>query len=296
MDAGIKIACPKCGWEPNGSPYWTCSCDHSWNTFDTRGKCPNCGKQWKDTHCPRCGDPSEHETWYHLIAETEQPIGEDQIELRRRKEIIETKLSDYGIKNQKISYLPYLALPEKEFQTLYEVGCRILVLWAISYVASRLDEREEIESWLKRTALWDKVTESERKLFTDDLPQKVLINFSWRFEAVIVLCWAVNLLAHLPNLDEEIPEEELDDLMLKLPIGEDPQLFLNTLTYRDKEEVFIENITNEMITGYLRDMMLSGPQEGLKVNPSVSFERHFALNWVRKFSEISEWDETDTST
>lgn len=84
--------------------------------------------------------------------------------------------------------------------------------------------------------------------------------------------------------------------MLKLPIGKDPQLFLNTLTYRDKEEIFIENITNEMITWYLRDRMLSGREEELKINPAVSFERHFALNWVRKFSEISEWDETDTST
>jgi len=296
MDAGVKIECPKCGWEPDGYPHWICSCGCKWNTFDTKGKCPDCGKQWNDTHCPRCSHPSEHDTWYHLIAETEQLIEEDQIELRRRKKIIETKLSDYGLKNQKISYLPYLVLQEEGFQTLHEVGCRILVLWAISYVASRLDEREEIASWLKRTKLWDKVTEPERKLFTDDLPQNVLISFSWRIEAVIVLCWAVNLLAHLPNLYEEMPEEELDDLMVKLPIGEDPQLFLNSLTYRDKEEIFIENITNEMITWYLRDRMLSGREEKLKINPAVSFERHFALNWVRKFSEISEWDETDTST
>lgn len=208
MSSETKIACPKCGWEPDGYRHWICSCGCKWNTFDTKGKCPDCGKQWKDTHCPRCGHPSEHEAWYHLIAETEQPFGEDQIELRRRKEIIETKLSDYGLKSQKISYLPYLELPGEEFQTPYEVGCRILVLWAISYVAGRLDEKEEIESWLIRTALWEKVTERERKLFTDDLPQKVLINFSWRIEAAIVLCWAVNLLAHMPKLDEDMPEED----------------------------------------------------------------------------------------
>jgi hypothetical protein len=296
MSTGIKITCPKCGWEPNGYHYWKCACGQTWNTFETKGKCPNCGKQWQDTHCPGCGDPSKHETWYHIFTEEEKSAVVNRAELTRRKEIIENRLFAYGIKDQKISYLPYLELPEEEFQTPHDVGRRILVLWAISFLASNLNDKEEIESWLKRTALWDNVSEREKKLFTEDLSQRALVDFSWRVEAVIVLCWAVNLLEDLPGLDSELTDEELDDLMARLPIGENPGFFLSTLTYRNREAIFIENIINEMITSYLRNLMFSDKKDKPDINPIISFERHYALNWVRKFGEIAEWDETDTST
>ena len=63
-----KIACPKCGWEPDGRPHWSCSCGHHWNTFETAGRCPSCGKHWKNTQCiPFAGGCSEwslHLDWY----------------------------------------------------------------------------------------------------------------------------------------------------------------------------------------------------------------------------------------
>jgi predicted RNA-binding Zn-ribbon protein involved in translation (DUF1610 family) len=59
-----KICCPKCSWEPDGHAYWTCSCGISWNTFETYGKCPGCGKIWRDTQCPECVKWSPHADWY----------------------------------------------------------------------------------------------------------------------------------------------------------------------------------------------------------------------------------------
>jgi hypothetical protein len=41
-----------------------CECLHVWNTFDTRGVCPACGHQWKETQCLRCQAWSPHEEWY----------------------------------------------------------------------------------------------------------------------------------------------------------------------------------------------------------------------------------------
>jgi hypothetical protein len=63
LDAG-RIRCPQCGWRPSRHDKWQCSCRHVWNTFDTRGRCPSCGKQWLDTQCPRCTQWSAHEAWY----------------------------------------------------------------------------------------------------------------------------------------------------------------------------------------------------------------------------------------
>jgi hypothetical protein len=36
-----------------------------WNTFETRGRCPGCRKQWRVTVCLACGVGSPHEDWYH---------------------------------------------------------------------------------------------------------------------------------------------------------------------------------------------------------------------------------------
>lgn len=66
----LKIACPKCSWEPDGGEYWGCSkCGHTWNTFETAARCPKCGFQYTDTQCipfrGGCHQMSPHEDWYH---------------------------------------------------------------------------------------------------------------------------------------------------------------------------------------------------------------------------------------
>ena len=61
----IKIYCPKCQWEPTPSSRWQCVCRCVWNTFDTGGVCPDCGKAWEETACPACHRFSPHRSWYH---------------------------------------------------------------------------------------------------------------------------------------------------------------------------------------------------------------------------------------
>ena len=69
------IRCPHCRWRPSESDRWQCecaftpeppfnSCGTSWNTFETRGRCPGCDHQWKWTSCIRCHKWSLHEAWY----------------------------------------------------------------------------------------------------------------------------------------------------------------------------------------------------------------------------------------
>lgn len=71
--AEVRIACPKCDWEPDGRPYWACDCGHIWNTFDTGGRCPSCRKQWEWTQCIQiaggCNETSPHLDWYRGLDE-----------------------------------------------------------------------------------------------------------------------------------------------------------------------------------------------------------------------------------
>lgn len=69
-----KIACPKCAWEPAPHHLWSCTCGHSWHTFDTIGRCPKCSKQWTETQCTYplnggCARWSPHIDWYKGLDE-----------------------------------------------------------------------------------------------------------------------------------------------------------------------------------------------------------------------------------
>ncbi len=65
-DNVFRIRCPLCQWQPGKHDRWLCNpgCGHSWNTFDTHGRCPSCEKQWRDTACFRCNEWSPHDDWY----------------------------------------------------------------------------------------------------------------------------------------------------------------------------------------------------------------------------------------
>ena len=78
----IKIRCPKCNWVPNEFSSWSCTCGHVWNTFDTYGVCPRCGKRWEYTQCLKspfsaaCGKYSKHEDWYIIPLDIQKLLGE----------------------------------------------------------------------------------------------------------------------------------------------------------------------------------------------------------------------------
>lgn len=61
----MKIRCPKCYYEPTSEDKWVCSCGWIWNTFDTMGHCPQCGKIWWETQCLSCHHWSAHHQWYY---------------------------------------------------------------------------------------------------------------------------------------------------------------------------------------------------------------------------------------
>jgi len=68
--SGVEIYCPRCAWHPEAASRWQCSrrlggCGCVWNTFDTRGICPECSYKWEITACLSCKQFSLHEHWYH---------------------------------------------------------------------------------------------------------------------------------------------------------------------------------------------------------------------------------------
>jgi len=63
----MKIRCPKCGWEPEKTSKWRCTaCEKKWHTFDTRGVCPACEKEYNYTQCQNldCTELSHFSDWF----------------------------------------------------------------------------------------------------------------------------------------------------------------------------------------------------------------------------------------
>jgi DNA-directed RNA polymerase subunit RPC12/RpoP len=61
------IACPECGFVPSKGMMWTCApdgCGGTFDTFETRARCPHCDAQFAWTACPGCGKASAHRAWY----------------------------------------------------------------------------------------------------------------------------------------------------------------------------------------------------------------------------------------
>jgi hypothetical protein len=221
----------------------------------------------------------------------------EALELRQRKYRIEATLIDMGIKNYRIA--PALSLNIETFQSPYDAGCRMLILYAISYASHNPRHRADLVEWLKAENLWNKVSPQEQAFFTEPQPaEDTLQDLSWRMEGVLTLAWALNLVPDLHEIDQPETDQAIDELFQSLPaFGDtDTHLFLNRLNYRDPGEILEENLVNEAVTTYFRGLRVSGQPNETQINPSISAERHFTLNWLRKFSGIEAWDDTDIST
>ncbi|WP_194777921.1 DUF4272 domain-containing protein [Pararhodonellum marinum] len=219
-------------------------------------------------------------------------------ELNNRKKRLEERLVKHGIKEYHIQYLPYLEFDEKKFSTPYVTGCRMMILYAVAYTASELDDREAITKWLKREELLSHVSPDERELLEGKLKnEQKIIDFSWQRECAYILAWALNLIKETPTPTEQVNDQQLDDFMNVIPaLGEELGDFLNELNYRDTTEIYDENLFHELATTYFRDLMFNGKKDNSDIDRNISFLRHQTLNWLRRFMDIEEWDETDTST
>ncbi|MEO6358901.1 MAG: DUF4272 domain-containing protein [Ferruginibacter sp.] len=218
--------------------------------------------------------------------------------LKGRKETIEQRLRKHGIFDTSITFLRYLMFDDKVFATPYEVGCRIMTINAILYTIEEPAKKQPIADRLKSANIWEHVSYREAQyLEGNETDQEQINEFSWQLEAAYILAWALNLVKERPSPSGSVTDEQMEDFFGNIaPLGDRLQDFLNGLTYRNTAEIFEENIFYEMTTAYFRDLLFNGREDTTDINRTAAFERHKALNWLRRFSDVKDWEETDTST
>src|SRR5690349_16821519 len=177
----VIIQCSACEWQPDGEIHWACSCGHRWNTFQTKGKCPECKIQWEQTWCPGCGKSTPHKDWYKTNEEIQAIDNAGDPLLRRKKKSLESRLIQYGIRNYRVSFLEYLDHSKETFKTPYDAGCRMIILHAMGCLVHDLDARPAFIEWFKQENIWEKVSPKEKEFLLSASPdERTLAELSWR--------------------------------------------------------------------------------------------------------------------
>lgn len=218
--------------------------------------------------------------------------------LQDRKSRIESKLKKYGIPNSEIKFLPYLQFNPDDFQVPQEVAKRTLILYALAHASNGQMARYKAKRWLKKEALWESMTETEQEFLNTLFPnEEIRTNYSWSIEAALVLNWTINSNESLSQIIEEFSLANTSSTLSSIPsIGSDTQDYISNASYRPLNEIFEENILNELVTSYFRDVYFSKEPDFTQINSGLSFERHKALNWVRQFNGIKAWEYVATDT
>ncbi len=211
---------------------------------------------------------------------------------RERKARIDARLAEWGVPVP--SHLPpVIAEPEVRWRTPAEVAGRALAL----YIVALRGESFAAQQALTTTQLRDRRPEAfsflspkEQAFLADTAPDDhAVTQFTWRYEALNVLLWALGLLDDLP-----MPNAICDVALMARTIDRCAELGA-AARLRAPGELLDTLDLHYRLHWRSRQCELDGQPMPADLDPGVILERHFALNWLVHF-EDADWDEVDTPT
>jgi len=211
------------------------------------------------------------------------------LEIRKAK--LEERLKKYELDNI-ITDIASFDETQYNYVDPIEAGERVFILLAIAFTAYNFDQTEKVMDWLKKEELWKSVSEKEKEFFRNPDPsdeEKQLLSF--RFEGAFILAWSLDKVRSAPQPESECNEEQVNEFLKQVPaIGSATDDFFAGLRYRSLPEVLDETCFYENATAYFKNIVTEDKENTSPVHSRASFERHLALNWLRKGGDKSYWD------
>jgi hypothetical protein len=157
--------------------------------------------------------------------------------LRERKARIEGRLRKHGITQTHITFLPYLEYDPGTFAEPYDVGCRIIIGFAIVYTIEEPSKKQAIFKWLQNEAMDKHLSATEVKYLETEIVEQQQINqLSWQLEAAYILAWALNVVSNRPSPSNQIGDAEMQEFFENVPaLGDSLDSFLSQLSYRNTD-------------------------------------------------------------
>lgn len=127
-------------------------------------------------------------------------------------------------------------------------------------------------------------------IYSTQPAEQDIIDMYFRYEASLLLQWAINWQSELPFADTVCNVESL----LKKGMQYD-QYKTTNVTLRSINELLDTLDLHYRLHWIIRDHQLKDQQLPKNIWPSTVQERHYALNWLTNF-ENADWDDVDTPT
>ncbi|MRW93668.1 DUF4272 domain-containing protein [Duganella sp. FT80W] len=190
---------------------------------------------------------------------------------------------------------PLVSEPELRVRAPEDILRRMLALFVVAIRAESLTSKTPIavaDLQQRFPPAFAGLTDAERAFLAQEQPsEQEITQFLWRYEAILVLQWALGLQDTLPFADAicdvaSISSTVIDrgtDGLRKQPVARAPQELLDALDLHYR------------LHWVSRQAILKKTPVPAGLNEGVLQERHYALNWLVRF-EDREWDDVDTPT
>ncbi|MFO0660097.1 MAG: DUF4272 domain-containing protein [Polyangiaceae bacterium] len=190
---------------------------------------------------------------------------------------------------------PVVSEKEVELRAASEVAKRCLGLLTIALRAESLSIQKEISIDDLRSRIprgLENLSPKEKAFLESARPdKKELTNFSWRYEAVCLLGWA---LGGLPTLDFPSTPTEIGPVVASL-LEVDADVLIEKAELRATHEILDALDLHFRLHWATTQSRTRGSQAPSGLDGGVIYERLYALNWLTSF-EDADWDDVTTPT
>jgi hypothetical protein len=211
-------------------------------------------------------------------------------------EAIDRKLrSETILRAEGVPFLDALPVVETTAEALKrskeEVALRALCLLLVAEKGAGLED-EVVERILKSYELRPHLTPKELAFVLDSSPsQHERLQFAWRYEAASTLLWALGFVAQLGK-----PVQPCDvEFAVGTMSGTTTSQFIKHSELRPLADILDQVDLVYRYHWAVRNARIKGQQIPADLDPSVTEERHYALNWLIGYLEQA-WDDVSTDT
>ncbi|HKS59054.1 MAG TPA: DUF4272 domain-containing protein [Steroidobacteraceae bacterium] len=212
----------------------------------------------------------------------------DEAESRRTRSI-------EVLKREGVPYMKDLPMIETAAQikarNTEEVALRAIALAVVAVKGETLDQKLALDL-VNRFGIRSALSPAERAFIDNPKPSEHdRVQFAWRYEGLGVMLWALGFETELGRPDKIVDVPRAVGFIRDL--GRDG--FIAKAQLRSLDQILDQA---DLIYRYhwaVVDARVNGKEPPAGLDPGVVYERHYALNWLIRYSD-QEWDDVSTDT
>jgi len=219
----------------------------------------------------------------------DEPASSYTEEQLARKATSESLLNSKGI--QVNTNLPCVASEtDTNIRSIDEVIDRAYALMIVAVRGEGVNQ-DQVKKPIEEKAINSFTPQEQEIINTAELNDQQKSNATWRYESLYTLLWALQI---MPDLKYPSDICDVKTIVSKI-ITPSRAEFTGQCKLRTQKEILDKLDTVYRMNWACVNARVKGEQVGGNLNPSVLFERHYALNWLTSYQN-QDWDDVQTNT